>query len=117
MDDKTIFRLNDKISFRKCSLFDSENPSFGDCTNFDSTERNWKTYYFCNQDGIHFHCTTHPEIELETERINYDTTVLTCPKCRNKIEIDSRNDLEKKCLRLLNIPDFKNAKLVRLDDW
>lgn len=25
MADKEIFRLNDEISFRKCSLFDNEN--------------------------------------------------------------------------------------------
>ena len=25
--------------------------------------------------------------------------------------------MKSKCLRLLNIPEFKDAKLVRLDDW
>lgn len=47
MADKEIFRLNDEISFRKCSLFDNESLSFGDCTNFSTTERNWRTYYYC----------------------------------------------------------------------
>jgi len=119
MADKEIFRLNDEISFRKCSLFDNESLSFGDCTNFSTTERNWKTYYYCNQDGIHFHCTVHPEIELEIEDTGYSYGSITyrCPKCRKSIQIDNPRELKGRCLRMLNIPEFKNAKLVRLDDW
>ena len=71
MEEKKIYRLNDDISFRKCSLFVDDKLSFGDCTNFSTAERNWRTYYSCNQDGIHFHCTTHPEIELEVENKPY----------------------------------------------
>lgn len=47
MADKTIYRLNDDISFRKCSLFDGDELTFGDCTNFSTAERNWRTYYSC----------------------------------------------------------------------
>ena len=117
MSDKTIYRLNDEISFRKCSLFDDDKLTFGDCTNFSTAERNWRTYYGCNQDGIHFHCTTHPEIELDIDKSDYYATKYYCPKCRKHIEVDSVSELKGKCLRMLNIPEFKGAKLVRLDDW
>lgn len=117
MGNKEIYRLNDNISFRKCSLFDGEKLTFGDCTNFSTSERNWRTYYGCNQDGIHFHCTVHPEIELEIVDTTYNSVVYQCPKCRNNIEIENPHELKSRCLRMLNIPEFKDAKLVRLDDW
>ena len=118
MTDKEIYRLNDDISFRKCSLFGEDKLTFGDCTNFSTTERKWTTYYRCNQDGIHFHCTVHPEIELEIEDNPFSSSVTYhCPKCRKGIEISDLRELTSKCLRMLNIPEFKNAKLVRLDDW
>ncbi len=117
MADKTIYRLNDEISFRKCSLFDGGKLTFGDCTNFSTTENNWKTYYLCNQDGIHFHCTTHPEVEMELNTSNYSNDTLYCPKCRKEVTVGSIRDLKGKCLRMLNIPEFKDATLVRIDDW
>lgn len=118
MADKEIYRLNDDISFRKCSLYGDDKLSFGDCTNFSTAERNWRTYYSCNQDGIHFHCSIHPEIELETKTKPYSYDVIYhCPKCRKDIEVDNPRELKSKCLRMLNIPEFKDAKLVRLDDW
>lgn len=117
MGDKEIYRLNDDISFRKCYLFDDDKLTFGDCTNFSTLERNWRTYYSCNQDGIHFHCTAHPEIELEIVETTYSHVVYQCPKCRKNIEIENPRELKSKCLRMLNIPEFRDAKLVRLDDW
>lgn len=117
MGDKEIYRLNDDISFRKCYLFDDDKPTFGDCTNFSSLERNWRTYYNCNQGGIHFHCTAHPEIELEIVGTTYSSVVYRCPKCCENIEIENPRELKSRCLRMLNIPEFKDAKLVRLDDW
>lgn len=117
MSEKIIYRLDDKISFRKCSLADGHGISFGDCTNSSMREENWKTYYYCNQDGIHYHCTQHPEIELERTSEEYGRIVYSCPKCANVIEIDNPHELKSKCLRMLNIPEFKNAKLIRLDDW
>lgn len=100
-------------------MSDGDKVSFGDCTNFSTVERNWTTYYCCNQDGIHYHCTKHPEIELEIdeEKSDYGSIAYKCPKCRKIITIDNPRELKSKCLRMLNIPDFKNAKLVRLDDW
>lgn len=117
MSEKIIYRLDDKISFRRCSLADGYGISFGDCTNSSTREENWKTYYCCNQDGIHYHCTQHPEIELERTSEGYGRIVYSCPKCGNIIEIDNPHELKSKCLRMLNIPEFKNAKLIRLDDW
>lgn len=117
MSEKIIYRLDDKISFRKCSLADGYGISFGDCTNSSTREENWKTYYCCNQDGIHYHCTQHPEIELERPSERHGRIVYSCPKCGNIVEIDNPDELKSKCLRMLNIPEFKNAKLIRLDDW
>ena len=118
MDEKIIYRLDDQISFRKCSLSEGKRVAFGDCTNFYTLEEHWTTYYHCNQDGIHFHCTVHPEIELEIMDVPYSSsTVYRCPKCNNKIEVENPREMKSKCLRMLNIPEFKDAKLVRLDDW
>lgn len=113
-----IYRLNDNISFRKCSLFSGKSSHHGNCTNFNDKEENWQTWYYCNQTGIHFHCTKHPEIELEFIGEDYGlTTFLMCPKCNNKIKIDSFQETIKKCLRMLNWELFKDAELIRLDDW
>ena len=97
MSNKIIYRLDDEISFRKCSLFDEYNTDHGDCTNFHTKEVNFHDHYFCNQEGIHFHCTKHPEIELEYDH-SFDSAVLTCPKCRNQIEIGSSKALISRCL-------------------
>ena len=116
MSDKIIYRLDDEISFRKCSLFDECSTDHGDCTNFHTKEVHFHDHYFCNQDGIHFHCTKHPEIELEFEDCTY-STILTCPKCNNQIDIGSRKSLTSRCLRVLNREIFKDATLIRTDDW
>lgn len=42
MGDKIIYRLDDEISFRKCSLFDECSTDHGDCTNFHTKEVNIK---------------------------------------------------------------------------
>ena len=115
-NDKKIYRLNDEISFRQCTLFSEEKTSCGDCTNYGSIERNWKKHFYCNQDGIHLHCTTHPAIELDCEW-SYDETILSCPRCKNEITVSNRNDIFVKCRKMLNIEKFKGAKLIRLDDW
>ena len=116
MGDKIIYRLDDDISFRKCSLFVDCDTDRGDCTNFHTKEVNFCDNYFCNQDGIHFHCTKHPEIELEFEYGTYND-ILSCPKCNNHIDIGSRRSLTSRCLRVLNREIFKDATLVRVDDW
>ena len=116
-ENKVIYRLDDNISFRKCTLYDGGELFHGDCTNFNEREENWRNYYFCNQHGIHFHCTKHPEIELEYVSDGYTNQAFRCPKCNEEIPIDSFKNIQSKCMRMLNIPEFKDAKLIRLDDW
>ena len=115
-EEKMIYRLNDDISFRKCSLFSGKSIFHGDCTDFQEKEENWKSFFYCNNYGIHLHCTHHPEIELNRER-DFGTTILSCPRCKNRIEVRHFGDLINECLRMLNIEKFKGAKLIRLDDW
>lgn len=116
-NEKELFKLNDRILFRKCSLFNSEKTRYGDCTNFDEKERNYENYYYCNQYGIHFHCAKHSEIEFETI-YSYNGIELFCKKCGESIPLDGTiKSLAEECLRLLNMEIFKDAKLVRLDDW
>lgn len=118
MEEKILYRLNDKISFRRCSLADGIRVSYGDCTNFYTKEENWTTYYGCNQDGLHFHCTRHPEIELARKVDEIGTVYYSCPRCApTMIEIESERALRSECLRMLNVLEFKGAKLIRLDDW
>lgn len=113
---KVIYRLDDKISFRQCTLFHGKSTIHGNCTYFHEREENWKKYYYCSQDGIHLHCTKHPEIEFDIER-SYGSAILRCPKCRDEFEVDNFNEMLRKCLRMLNIEEFEGAKLIRLDDW
>ena len=115
-EEKVIYRLNDDICFRKCSLFDGKRSSHGNCTCFVENEENWRRVYYCNQNGIHLHCGKHPEVEFETIQEHFDTK-LYCPKCRQPVVVDNLNATIQKCLRYLNIEEFKGAKLVRLDDW
>ena len=117
MNEHIIYRLDDNISFRKCSLFNGRSLSRGNCTNFEERSENWKPYYHCNQNGIHLHCTTHPAIELEQTSTGYYSVTLQCPRCKKPIEVDSVSEVITRCLRLVNIEEFKDAKLVRLDDW
>lgn len=118
MDDKVIYKFNDEISFRRCSLSEEGDYTYGDCTNFKIREVNYQDYYECNQLGIHLHCTKHIGYELnyvydESE----EKTFLICPKCQKKIQIQSLLDVQQQCLAMLNTEIFKDAKLVRLDDW
>lgn len=117
-DKKTIYILDDDISFRQCSLSDENNNlQHGDCTNFNEREENWKTHYYCNQYGIHLQCTKHPEIELDIEHQPYGGTNLTCPKCNKITRIESFDDLLKKCLKKLNYFKLKDCDLIRIDDY
>ena len=58
-----------------------------------------------------------PEIEFEIRYDDYSGTHLFCPKCNSEIEIDNLNAIINKCLRMLNMEYFKDATLIRLDDW
>ncbi len=116
MTEKIIYRLNDKISFRKCSLYDKSMLERGDCTNYHTMEFKFNEYYICNQDGIHLHCTKHPAIEFDIVHEDYRTGLI-CPKCGKGIAIKDLMALYSSCQKLLNIEKFKDAKLIRLDDW
>ena len=116
-EEKKIYRIDDNISFRKCSLADGDAVTHGDCTSYYTQSRNWTEYYHCNQEGIHFHCTKHPEIELDFVNNNYGDTELSCPKCGKTVWKGDYSALKSRCLKMLNIPIFKEAKLIRLDDW
>lgn len=112
-NDLEIYRYNEQISFRKCSLFGNHRVNFGDCTSF--YEEN--NYYNCRQYGIHFHCTNHINVELKNFRDNLGGFYLKCPICNNIIVVDDLDSLISECLKLLNNEKFKNAKLIRLDDY
>lgn len=114
--EKIIYRLDDNVSFRKCSLADGKSNTWGDCTSFIEKEENFRTYYYCSNNGIHLHCTNHPEIEYEAD-CSYSPATLICPRCKSEIEIDSFQRKTNQCLRVLNYEAFKNAKLIRVDDW
>lgn len=121
MEEKIIYRLDNDISFRKCDLFSGAKVAHGNCTSFSTKEKNWTEYYSCNQEGIHFHCTKHPEIEFDYVSSdpyqNRHSVGLTCPKCGICTDIGNKQALIERCLRVLNRELFKDAKLVRLDDW
>ena len=116
MVEKKIYIIDDSISFRQCDLFDEyEHDCHGDCTNFREQEIKYHKYYFCNQSGIHFHCTKHPSIELEEQ---YDFGFrLICPKCGEEKYNGYKSDLINRCLRIINSKELKNAKLIRVEDW
>lgn len=116
-DGPVIYRLNDDISFRKCSLFDGKKEKHGDCTDFSQTEVSWVNYYSCNNHGIHLHCTKHPAIEMDYVINGPYDNYLRCPRCNKEIRVKNLNDTISQCLKLLNMETFKSAKLIRLDDW
>lgn len=115
-NEKVIYRLDDNISFRKCSLYDGGQVKHGDCTNYTKKEIRWTEYSFCRQEGIHLHCTKDPEVELDIEKSEFEL-YLICPKCKNKVEIQNLQSVYSRCQKFLNMEIFKDAKLVRLDDW
>ena len=115
-DEKVLYGLDDDILFRKCFLYNGGSVNFGDCTNFNTKEVHWVDHHFCNQEGIHFHCAKHPEFELEFLDKGYGA-FLTCPKCKNEIDIGSYHQLRSRCLRALNREIFKDAQLIRVNDW
>ena len=116
-DENKIYRLNDDISFRRCTIAEGWSDfDVGDCTNFMIVDGVSQQYYRCRQHGIHFHCTKHPSIELEVIPMGHYVYV-KCNKCNKEIKIESFEDLLQDCIKLLNMEKFKKAKLIRLDDW
>lgn len=116
MSEKKLYKLNDDILFRVCSLSDCGDNNYGDCTNFECKQVHWQDHYTCNQFGIHYHCAKHPELELSVNSDAFADT-LFCPKCKRDINVGSFSRLRSDCLKLLNQEKFKDAQLIRLDDW
>ncbi len=112
-DSKKIYVLNDKYAFRCCSLFDQDCNCYGDCTNWSHKYENKKDVYSCNQFGIHYHCAKHPEIELE----NTEYGDLKCRICGDLGNEWSYEKLRSDCLRALNSERFKNADLIRINEF
>ncbi len=114
---KKLYKLNDDILFRTCSLYDGEKSGYGDCTNWSHTWKNNKDVYRCNQYGIHYHCAKHVTVELQFDYDKMDT--LICPRCKKEIEVKSFAWLRSESLKLLNMnsSSFKNAELIRIDDF
>lgn len=112
-DEKKLYYLDDDFMFRCCSLFRNDSSDFGDCTNWSHSFRNGKDVYTCKQHGIHFHCPTHPEIELDL----VGDSDLKCRICGKDKIVWSFDSLRSKCLKALNSDQFKNAKLIRINDF
>ena len=118
-NEKEMYRLNDDICFRRCSLSTNEVcMDYGDCTNYLSKDVGMNKHYSCRQYGIHLHCAVHPQMELSMQKDDiFGNVYLKCIKCQKTICIDNFDETIKDCLRMLNADKFKNIKLIRLDDW
>lgn len=120
-EEQEIYRYNDEICFRKCSLANNPSKSFGDCSKFYRKRTilslfESKETFYCGQEGFHFYCGKHQSVELEMTKES-DKCIFICPKCENNIEIDSFDELLRNCQKKLNIKELANAKYIRLDDW
>lgn len=127
MSEKRIYKLSDDICFRFCE--------FSEC---NIQEKHWSGHdpldcldnpEHCRHAGdMHFHCPIHLEMELITQPTdNYHNNYI-CPICSNDPKckpISSLNEvseyeieiIKQKAQSFLNSKNFKNAKLIRLDDY
>ncbi len=120
-DKKEIYRYDDEISFRKCSLEEKTGSKFGDCTKFYKKRNRFNIFDYgdkfeCRQHGFHFYCAKHNTIELKRKDENNEC-ILECPKCNKKIKIKSFDELLRNCQEKLNIKELAEADFIRLDDW
>lgn len=114
--EKKLYKYSDEILFRTCDLFSCDKSHFGDCSNNKYVGKNGFDMYTCLQSGVHYHCAIHPEIELEVDNDKISDS-LYCPKCKKSIDVKDYNKLRNKCLSIKNREIFKDATLIRLDDW
>lgn len=130
-EEKTLYKLNDSLFFRICT--------FDDCTEKD---RHWAEHIKkcdptkvllggCMHTGqVHLHCGAHRECELALRRgpMGPRDNDLLCPICETDISSEPEptllrltvyeiDNLKQQAWSLLNSSQFKNAKLVRLDDY
>lgn len=130
MNEKKIYSLNNDTLFRICT--------FGDCTD---KINHWAEHikkcsgavmWDCFHEGdIHFHCPLHREMELSlhggglrgpfdnklicgicSQKPDYET-----PVSRRKLTIQAINTLKQMARSLVQSQSFKNAKLIRIDDY
>lgn len=131
--EKKIYKLNDDICFRICT--------FEDCTNKNT---HWSDHikrciddlgdvkWSCMHEGdVHLHCVMQTEIELALfDRADGRprSIKLVCPICSlqedyqppsslQRLDMGRIWTLKQQARSLLNSSLFKNAKLIRLDDY
>ena len=116
-EEPIIYRLNDDISFRKCTLAeDYSELEHGNCTNWDIIDLGNGVYFRCRQHGIHLHCSKHPNVEFKIiNRGMY--SYLKCERCKDEVIIDDLDTLIQECTRVLNMEEFKNANIIRINDF
>ncbi|MDR3125715.1 MAG: hypothetical protein LBU20_01410 [Candidatus Nomurabacteria bacterium] len=107
-EDITLYKLNDRLLFRIDDKAPNSSPHFS---------------------GVYFYCPNHEKIEL-TSRITETTrgkktdikTKFICPICVSQ-KIASYtyhgglDEIQKQALALKNSKEFKDTKLIRLDDY
>lgn len=112
-----IYSYDDNISFRECTLSNNYSEfETGNCTNYEYVDVISDRFLHCKQQGIHFHCTKHPNIELDILK-GFNGTYFKCPKCQKEFKVNDLPQLIQDCRKKLNIKEFESAKLIRLDDW
>jgi hypothetical protein len=129
VDDLAIYKLNDFLNFRVCS--------FNNCTfkNVHWAEHIKKCSVFdplgCFHEGdVHLHCVVHREIELTVsdEMKGPKSLSLICSICSLREDYSPTKELrhistqdittyKNQSRSLLASEQFKNAKLIRLDDY
>ena len=82
-----LYKLNDDLLFRLCTLYEGPMKTKGDCTAYWTSGDDDHRMYNCEQEGIHFHCAKHPHIELVKKK-ELSKEVLYCPKC--ELEYNSK---------------------------
>ncbi len=120
---KKIYRLNDRYYFRICD--------YDDCTDRQS---HWKGHEKCLADpfsmaqephegGVHLHCPEHNEFEMVVSQsgLGPRSYGLSCTACGSerigRMLITEIETIKQQARAALNSSMFKNAKLIRLDDF
>ena len=124
MERKIYFLPDVPIAFFNCEIEGAN--THGDCTNYYTRDDGTTPKFYCNQDNIHFCCAKHKNYEIYEKNIGEDdyfsnNKVLWCDKCAQAntdyagINKDIK-ELVKRAQILINSENFKNAKLIRIDD-
>lgn len=130
MDEKRIYSLSKDTFFRICD--------FDDCTD---KAAHWAEHIKkcsglvmldCFHEGdVHFHCPIHREVELSLHGgglrgpLDYKLVCIICsqdaeyqtPSTRRRLSVQGIFALKQAAKALVQSPKFKNAKLIRIDDY